>query len=224
MFYRQKIRAAIFDMDGLLIDSEPLWTRAELDVFSAYSADAPVIHHHLPDTTGLRIDQVVHAWFAALPELTEKPERIITLITDRVLALIEQSCPLLPGVETALKLCQQCGLRIGLASASPSLMIQRVLDIFSLTDYFSHIVSAERLPYSKPHPQIYLNTADALGVDPINCVTLEDSIFGMIATKAACMRSIVVPVKAQFGNPRWSLADVKLASLDAITVGDLLGE
>lgn len=95
--------------------------------------------------------------------------------------------------------------------------------MFDLRDQFDALASAEKLPYSKPHPQVYLNCAEMLGVSPLNCVALEDSVNGMIASKAARMRSIVVPEHENFADPRYVLADVKLSSLEQLTAAHLLG-
>ncbi|KAA6103654.1 MULTISPECIES: hexitol phosphatase HxpB [unclassified Pantoea] len=212
MTYRRPVLAAIFDMDGLLIDSEPLWDRAELEVFASLNVDISR-RHELPDTLGLRIDQTVRMWYEALlwngPDQAEVTQRIIA----RALALVEETRPLLPGVEQALQLCQQQGLAIALASASPLAMLERVLEMFNLRHYFSALASAEALPYSKPHPQVYLDAAAKLGVDPLNCVALEDSFNGMIASKAARMRSIVVPAAEHRHDARWALANVQLENL-----------
>ena len=212
MSYRRPVLAAIFDMDGLLIDSEPLWDQAELDVFASLGVDI-TRRHELPDTLGLRIDQTVRMWFEALPWSGPDQADVTQRIIARALALVEETRPLLPGVEQALQLCQQQGLKIALASASPLFMLERVLEMFDLRKYFDAIASAEALPYSKPHPQVYLDAAAKLAVDPLNCVTLEDSFNGMIATKAARMRSIVVPAAEYANDARWALANVKLANL-----------
>lgn len=153
------------------------------------------------------------------PLQAEVTQRVIA----RALSLVEETRPLLPGVEQALQLCQSEGLKIGLASASPLFMLERVLEMFNLRQYFEVLASAEALPYSKPHPQVYLDAAARLGVDPLNCVTLEDSFNGMIATKAGRMRSIIVPDAAHAADLRWSLADVKLASLEELTAQHLHG-
>jgi mannitol-1-/sugar-/sorbitol-6-/2-deoxyglucose-6-phosphatase len=220
MSYRRPVLAAIFDMDGLLIDSEPLWDQAELDVFSSLGVDI-TRRHELPDTLGLRIDQTVRMWFEALPWNGPDQAEVTQRIIARALALVEETRPLLPGVEQALQLCQQQGLKIALASASPLLMLERVLEMFDLRKYFDAIASAEALPYSKPHPQVYLDAAAKLGVDPLNCVTLEDSFNGMIATKAARMRSIVVPAQAYRDDARWALANVKLEDLTQLNAEHL---
>ncbi|MEI2264796.1 hexitol phosphatase HxpB [Erwinia sp. CGal63] len=223
MSYSRPVLAAIFDMDGLLIDSEPLWERAELDVFATLDVDLSR-REELPDTVGLRIDQVVRMWYETLPWLGPTQEEVTQRIITRALNLIEDTRPLLPGVETALKLCQAEGLKIGLASASPLFMQEQVLAMFGLRHYFEVLASAEALPYSKPHPQVYLDAAARLGVDPLNCVTLEDSVNGMIATKAARMRSIVVPAPIYAEDARWALADVKLSSLTELSSRHLLGQ
>lgn len=222
MSFDLPIEAAIFDMDGLLIDSEPFWAQAEHEVFAQLGADL-TLAAHMPDTVGLRIDQVIELWYKASPWEGVSQQEAKDRMVARVVQLIEDKKPLLPGVEHALSLCQSLGLKIALASASPDFMLERVLELFNLRHYFSAVVSAAELPYSKPHPEVYLNAAKALNVDPINCVSLEDSRNGMIACKAARMRSIVVPAKEQFDEKFWGLADIKIASLTDLTKADLLG-
>ncbi|AIX73907.1 MAG: hexitol phosphatase HxpB [Mixta calida] len=222
MTYTRPVLAAIFDMDGLLIDSEPLWDQAELDVFATLNVDLSR-RSELPDTLGLRIDQVVRMWYETLPWSGPSQQEVTDRIIARAINLVEEKKPLLPGVEQALQLCRAQGLKVGLASASPLHMLEKVLTLFNLRDYFDTLASAESLPWSKPHPQVYLDAAAQLGVDPLNCVTLEDSFNGMIATKAARMRSIVVPAEEYRDDPRWALADVKLDSLVALTPQHLKG-
>lgn len=220
MAYSHRIDTAIFDMDGLLIDSEPLWLQAELDTFSALGLDLSE-RHKLPDTLGLRIDLVVKLWYQAMPWQGASQEEVTKRIIERVIELVNEKHPLLPGVRQALELCRSLDLNIGLASASPLHMQQQVLKMFDLENYFDQLVSAEYLPYSKPHPQVYLLAAERLGTDPLRCVTLEDSFNGMIATKAARMRSIVVPAAENRHDARWALADSKLNALTELTAEHL---
>lgn len=218
----RQILAAIFDMDGLLIDSEPLWERAELDVLASVGVDISR-RHELPDTLGLRIDMVVDLWFAQQPRNGPSRQEIVDRVITRAISLVEETRPLLPGVREAVALCKAQGLKVGLASASPLHMLEKVLTMFDLRDSFDALASAEKLPYSKPHPQVYLDCAAKLGVDPLTCVALEDSVNGMIASKAARMRSIVVPAEDVRHDPRFALANVKLNSLTELTLADLLG-
>ncbi|EBM6581148.1 hexitol phosphatase HxpB [Salmonella enterica subsp. enterica] len=222
----RQILAAIFDMDGLLIDSEPLWDRAELDVMASLGVDI-TRRHELPDTLGLRIDMVVDLWFAQQPWSGPDRQEVTNRVIARAITLIEETRPLLPGVREAVALCKAqgllVGLLVGLASASPLHMLEKVLTMFELRDSFDALASAEKLPYSKPHPQVYLDCAAKLGVDPLTCVALEDSVNGLIAAKAARMRAIVVPAEENQHDPRFALANVKLNSLTELTAAHLLG-
>ena len=222
MSTERQIRAAIFDMDGLLIDSEPLWDRGEHEVLSELGVDF-TRRHELPDTRGLRIDLVVDLWFGPQPWTGPDRATVVERIISRVISLVEETRPLLPGVHEAVALCKAQGLKVGLASASPLYMLEKVLTMFDLRDQFDALASADKLDYSKPHPQVYLNCAAQLGVSPLNCVALEDSVNGMIASKAARMRSIVVPAAESQLDPRFSLADIKLSSLESLTRENLLG-
>ncbi|UUE59470.1 hexitol phosphatase HxpB [Pectobacterium aroidearum] len=221
MSFDSSIRAAIFDMDGLLIDSEPLWDKAELEVIASLGVDIS-LRHTMKDTLGLRIDMVVELWYQHSPWTTPSRDEVVRRIIDRAIELVAEQRPLLPGVEHALQLCREHNLKIGLASASPLHMQQQVLRMFNLDHYFDVLMSAEALPYSKPHPEVYLNAANALGVSPTQCVTLEDSVNGMVATKAARMRSIVIPQAEFRADARWALADYKLDSLNQLTAEHLL--
>ncbi|UNH25330.1 hexitol phosphatase HxpB [Moellerella wisconsensis] len=220
MSHKLSIQAAIFDMDGLLIDSEPFWSQATKEILAEIGVDF-LMADQMPDTLGLRIDHVVELWYQTVPWQGYSQEEVAQKIIDRVISLVEETRPLLPGVNQALELCQSLNLKIALASASPLYMLEKVLELFNIRDYFSAVISAAELPHSKPNPEVYLQAAQALGVNPINCVSLEDSFNGMIAAKAARMRSIVVPDQHHFNDPRWALADVKLASLHELTAKDL---
>lgn len=217
-----QILAAIFDMDGLIMDSEPLWDRAELEVMASLGVDI-TRRHELPDTLGLRIDVVVGLWYAQQPWNGPSREEVTARIISRAISLVEETRPLLPGAREAVALCKANGLKVGLASASPLHMLEKVLTMFDLRDSFDALASAEKLMWSKPHPQVYLDCAAKLGVDPQTCVALEDSVNGMVASKAARMRSIVVPAEENRHDPRYALADVKLESLEVLTLRHLLG-
>ncbi len=105
------------------------------------------------------------------------------------------------------------GYKIGLATSSPLALVKVVAKKLQINPYLQAIASAEELKYGKPHPQVYLNCAEALEVSPLECVCLEDSFNGMIAVKAARMKCIVIPARHQQHQSRWDAADIKLASL-----------
>lgn len=167
---------------------------------------------------------VVELWFAHQPWNGPSREEVTARVISRAISLVEEKRPLLPGAREAIALCKAQGLKVGLASASPLHMLEKVLEMFDLRDSFDALASAEKLPYSKPHPQVYMDCAAKLGVDPLACVALEDSVNGMVASKAARMRSIVVPAEEGQHDPRFALANAKLTSLVDLTPAHLFGQ
>jgi sugar-phosphatase len=212
------LQAAIFDLDGLLIDSEPLWRRAEVEVFA--SVGLVLTEAECEVTTGLRVDEVVayrhreRPWDP--PCLDEVAERIV----DRVIELVEAGGVAKPGGAHAVALCAEAGLRLALASSSHEILIHAALRRLGLAEHFELIVSAQHERWGKPHPAVFLTTAERLGVPPAACVVLEDSLNGLIAAKAARMRCLVVPERP---DPRFVLADAILPSLEALDRAALLG-
>ncbi|MFC0180465.1 hexitol phosphatase HxpB [Thorsellia kenyensis] len=212
MLHQIKIDAVIFDMDGILIDSEPLWKEAEKQVLASYNIDS-TIQARLLDTRGLRVDEVVRLWIQAASKTGLELTQLIEQVHLTAKSLIEKNKPALPGVEHALELCKSHGLKIGLVSASPQKIIDDALSSLGITHYFDAVVSSENMVNCKPHPEVYLETANLLDVSALSCVAIEDSVDGMIACKAARMRSIVVTPEKGFNDPRFGLADFHLTSL-----------
>ncbi|HMP92994.1 MAG TPA: HAD-IA family hydrolase, partial [Phnomibacter sp.] len=105
------------------------------------------------------------------------------------------------------------GLPIGLATSSPLAMAYKVVQLLGIHPYFKVLTSAEHLPYGKPHPQVYLDCAEKLGIMPADILCFEDSVNGMVAAKAAKMKCVVVPAFAQRQWPAWGLADLRISSL-----------
>ncbi|WP_392566724.1 hexitol phosphatase HxpB [Utexia brackfieldae] len=209
-----KIKAVIYDMDGVLVDSEPLWEQAEAEVLPLFGLNRDeIFRKYNLITTGMRINEVVEMFCKTAPEKKINPTEMADRIIDVTIAKIIASKPILPGVIESLAFFKAQGLKIGLASSSAMRVIEAVTDVLNITDYFDVRVSAESLSHGKPHPEVYLNAAQALHVRPTNCITIEDSVAGMTATKAARMKSIVIPAKDNHDNSHWCLADIKLTSL-----------
>ena len=206
------ISAVIFDMDGLLIDSEPLWRRAEIEIFAGLGV-------HLTEadcmrTTGLRIDAVVAFWQRERPwAMAVPPDEVAARIVARVIALVRAGGELMPGATEALDFFAARGLPLGLASSSPRPLIDAVLACFDLGRYFLAVHSAEREARGKPDPAVYLHAAERLGHDPRRCMAIEDSIPGVLAAVAAGMGCIAVPAPEHRGDPRLRCATVVLGSL-----------
>ncbi|MCL1049676.1 hexitol phosphatase HxpB [Shewanella abyssi] len=208
---KPKLKAVIFDMDGVLIDSEPLWQIAEHKVLTDLGLNISI--EDMVETTGLRIDQVVAFWYARFPWPNYDNAPTAQAIVDQVVSQIVVDGTPMVGVIAALKACQQRGVKIGLATSSSSDIIHAVLNKLAIASYFDAIKSAENLSYGKPHPEVYLNCAAALNIDPVNCLAIEDSFNGLVAARAANMQTIAIPEKRLSQQPQWIIAHQQLEDL-----------
>jgi HAD superfamily hydrolase (TIGR01509 family) len=203
--------AAIFDMDGLLIDSEPLWTQSEIEGFATVGIELD--EQRCRETVGLGLDEVVEFRFESQPWAEPDQAQVAKHIHTRVRELIVNQGQALPGARAALAFVREKNCRVGLATASDLSLIEAVMQRLNMGDAFDHLQSAAGLEHSKPHPQVYLEAARQLGVAPQHCVAFEDSVPGLIAAKAANMRAVAVPEAALRSDPRYGIADLVLDSL-----------
>lgn len=208
-------KAAIFDMDGLMVNSEPFWQQAQLEIFPQFGVK--ITRQDTIDTTGVRIDQIVAKYYKSQPWKDVDCASVEKLILNRVIELVETHKPMMPGLLAAIQLFKETGYTLAVASSSPMVLINATLKAFKLEDAFSAVVSAEGLPYGKPHPEVYLNAAQAIDTHPFDCIALEDSFTGLLAAKSAQMRTIIVPEPSHFSQERFVIADVKLQSLEDLT-------
>ena len=213
------LRALIFDMDGLLIDSEPFWHEAEIYAFGL--AGLCLTPEQCLETTGLRVDEVVQFRYAQHPWAAPSQDSVAAAILERVVDLVHAKGVLKPGVAQVLRFAGASGLRVALASSSPYVIIDAVLDTFGLRASFEVIHSAEEEARGKPEPDVYLTAARKLDVEPAACVALEDSPNGVLAAKEAGMKCIAIPEPALRHDPRLARADAVIESLTAVDA-DLL--
>jgi mannitol-1-/sugar-/sorbitol-6-/2-deoxyglucose-6-phosphatase len=205
------IEAVIFDMDGLLIDSEPYWREAEAKVFGGLSI-APT-EEQFERMMGNQIGEVIRHWHNLHPWENPSLAEVEILILDEVARLVKTQSKLMPGAEETIRFFINKKLPVALASSSPLRLIMDLVSHFGIGGLFNVIRSAEHEKYGKPHPAVFLTTAEALHTDPSRCLVFEDSFNGLIAAKAAKMKSVVVPAGLAFGQPRFDIADLKLPSL-----------
>jgi len=212
--------AAIFDLDGLLIDSEPVWREVEKHVFGGLGI--PLTDDLCRTTMGLPVDEVVAYWYERAPWPERDLRSVENAIVGGVIEAIRTRGTAMPGVRHALSLTETLGLRRAIASSSHEILIEAALKRLGLDDAFEVVVSAEHEPFGKPHPGVYLTAAHGLGVDPTACVAIEDSPNGVRAAKAAGMRCIAVP---EAGAPfsAFDCADAVLTSLIDLTATFLHG-
>lgn len=203
--------SVIFDMDGLLIDSEPLWNEAADEVFKFYGVH--LTKEQYATTTGLRTKEFVNWWFNKFNLNIEDQAQAEKHIIQKVIQKVKTKAVVLPGVDYIFNFFKKKKFNIGLATSSPTELIEVVIDICNIRNSLNAICSAELLDFGKPHPQVYLNCAEALYVLPTDCICFEDSFNGTIAAKAARMKCVVVPHYSELKHEKWGAADLKLTSL-----------
>ena len=203
--------AAIFDMDGLLIDSEPLWQDAEIATYAQY--DVPVTRELCRATAGRRIDEVLSLWHDRFdwqgPTVEQMVERVLAEVTRLILARGEA----LPGVHAIMRTLREAGLKIAIASSSPPALIEAVVGKLELEALLDLTHSGIHEARGKPDPAVFLTTAARLGVQPERCLVFEDAPAGIAAGKAAGMAVIAVPSVFEPDDPGIQAADQVLNSL-----------
>lgn len=212
--------AAIFDMDGLLFDTDPhLWVESMYEV--AHGNGIAITKELLKYTKGLRIYEVTEFWNERFGwNDTQRARHLAEDVLDNIIARTIAKGRIMPGVFPLLEELQINKVAMGIATSSPERMVKALLQHFDLAHYFQSINTADNCTAGKPHPEVYLRCAAALGTLPWRCVAFEDSINGMVAAKAARMLLVAVPEPQQFDNPKFGLADMLIPSLEQCSFAD----
>jgi sugar-phosphatase len=204
-------KAVIFDLDGLLIDSEPFWRVAEKEALGRVGI--AMTDEMCEMTMGWRTRDVVEYWHARFPWRTPRVDAVGAQILRRVEELVRNEGAAMNGVYETLGLLRTGGYLLAIASSSPMSLIDAVLDRLAIWPLFQAVSSAADEEQGKPHPAVYLTAAKRLRQVPRACVALEDSVAGVRSARAAGMRTIAVPAPHLYDDPRFGQADVKLRTL-----------
>jgi sugar-phosphatase len=216
------VEAVVLDMDGVLIDTEPVWRAAQAAVFAGFGV--ALSESDLLDSTGQPIEELIPVWRqrpVAGDEMAEWADTGLTdaeiadLIIDRVIAHVTAEGQPMPGVTAAIALFERCGLRLAIASSSPLRLIDAVCDRLGLTRIEVRC-SAMDEARGKPAPDVYLTAARRLGVAAASCLALEDSPAGIASARSAGMRCVAVPDPLLAADPRYREADLVLESLTSL--------
>ena len=213
------IKAVIFDMDGLLIDSEPFWRISQKNLFSKRGIN--LNENDFESFMGKRIDEVVAIIYSRYPNQAKTQAETAVEIVDGVIDLVNERGLVLPGVIKTLETLQKQNYKIGLASSSNLRIIKSVLKKLKIESYFEVVHSAQFEEYGKPHPQIFISTAKMLGVSPSECIVMEDSFHGVIAALAASMKCVAIPDTKANNLKRFVIADKVLESMEDFSISDL---
>lgn len=204
------LKAVIFDMDGVLIDSEKFWTQAELDVFSSYGVQ--VTEDLAAQTKYMTTQEVTEFWYERFPwdnlDVSDLENKVVT----RVIEMIQTKDCIISGVEEFIRYLKSKDYKIGLATNAPLRVAHVVLEKLQVRDLFDTIHSSEFEIQGKPHPAVYLTSAKNLGISPEHCIAIEDSHSGLKAAKGAGMQTIIFTNNDESIDS--DLADFKILSFN----------
>jgi HAD superfamily hydrolase (TIGR01509 family) len=209
-----RIAAVVFDLDGVLVDSEQVWDAARRDVVAEHggtwraSATRDMLGMSAPEWSRYVVEEL---------HVSLTPEEVNAAVVEAMLREYDERLPLLPGAREAVE--RMAARRpLGLASSSNRPVIDLVLERMGVAERFAATVSSEEVGRGKPAPDVYLEAARRLGVAADACAAIEDSENGIRSAHAAGMRVLAIP------NPHFppapealALADAQLADLDALT-------
>ncbi len=206
------INAVIFDMDGLLIDTEPLWDRATMDVFD--EAGIAYSQAYFQEMQGMRIDLLFANLYERQPWSTLTIDEVTNLVIERTIELIKAEGRAMPGALQTVAFFKERSIPIAIASSSSCNIIEANIAALGINDSLDAISSAFDEQYGKPHPAVYLSAAKKLGVPPRQCLIFEDAIWGVLSAKAAEATCICVPAPEIIDDKRLGIADIVLPSLN----------
>ena len=208
------IQAVIFDMDGVIIDSEPLQSQAWESIIRQYGKEPELNSAGLVHFVGFRIREnweIIKERY----EINEEIEALEEKRSQIYLMLLRKNMAPMRGFMDLIKTLKDKGLKLAIASSSHRDHVETLLDDLGIREYIDEFVSGDMVKKGKPHPDIYLEAANRLDVEPEKCVALEDSEVGVEAAKNADMKVIAVPNKYT-RSMNFSDADLVLESLEDI--------
>lgn len=203
--------SVIFDMDGVLLDSEPIWWRAGVEALNSVGIAVDNAWSH--ETKGMRTDEALHYWYRKFPWSGRTIEELTKDIDGRVIEIIAAHPQPLPGVLNLIKFLLDQQIQMAVCSSAPRAVIEATLRCLGIRDTIRQIVSAHEEVMGKPHPGAYLRCATLMKKDPRHCIAIEDSVYGAIAAKAAQMKVVVVQNGQDYPSGLFDFCDAHLSTL-----------
>ncbi len=203
-----------------MIDSDRIISRSYETVLEEYGIKPKLNHRGIVHTPGISSrDNWTHLMqeYSFDVDIDELVARKTQLHTQ----FMKEGVDAMPGLLDALKILQEQGIKMAIASSSTREIIDAAIKHLRLEDYFDVIVSGNEVESGKPAPDIFLKTAEKLGIQPKECVVFEDAASGVQAAKAAGMKCIAIPLPTEISNPEFAIADSILPSLTSVSIADL---
>lgn len=208
----EKIKAVIFDMDGVLIDSEPFWEVAEKKVFTSLGVN--ITSELCKQTKLMTTSEVTKFWFSQYQWKNKSLKNVESEVVKYVKFLIINEGIEIIGIKNVLTFIKTRGFKIGLATNAPYELISIVLKKLKIVDYFDFCTSAEFEKEGKPNPAVYLSVAKKLNINPKNCVVFEDSYSGLLSAKSAGMTTVLYSPKKESFAKKENIEDFVINSFN----------
>ena len=214
----EQIKAVIFDLDGTLVDSMWMWEEIDIEFLSA--RDIP-----MPPTLKYYIEGISFAqtaeYFARTFALEETPEELMEIWNQMAYDKYCHEVPLKPGAKEFLDYLKEQGIKVGIGTSNSHQLTKAALEAHGIMEDIDCLLTSNEVPNGKPEPDIYLKTAERLGVQPQECLVFEDIPNGMLAAKAAGMKVCAVEdeFSVELRERKRALADYYITSFAEITEG-----
>ncbi len=206
--------AAIFDMDGVLVDSEPLHTESSVRAFDEFGVDLTHEEYRRKITLG---DHTVRRLFSEMGGDMDRWHSLGDRKAIMLHELIKEKLALMPGIVRFLDMLKETGIPTALATSAGKRSFELIMEKYDLRQYFQQVVTWEDVKAIKPDPQAYIITAEMLGVRPEECVVFEDTPRGVLAAHRAGMKCVAIPTSTtRDGN--FSLASIVVESLEEVNL------
>ena len=208
------IEAVIFDMDGVIINSEPFWIEAEIEIYNKYGIG--MTEEMCLQMKGVKTEDVVKHWHSIYKWSEPSQKEMTNEIILKVISIIKERGKAMPGLLGLLEYLRDNKIKIGLATSSLYSVIDAVMSKLQIESYFDGIHSAESENKGKPAPDVYLGSAKKLRIKPKNCVAIEDSYMGLLSANAAGMYTIAMPDRSEYHLEKYNIANLKIKSLKEV--------
>ena len=201
----------IFDLDGVIIDSEPFWAEALKKTFREIGVELTDSQAKL--TRGRNYKEVVNFWCKQKKLDISETDTISQKLLLNLLGMIDNRHILMDGAIEVIKMLREKGMKVGIATSSPAALIEKVITKYNLDKYIDSFTHGEEVSHSKPNPEIYLRQSEKMGIPPGNIIAVEDSVTGMVSAYSAGCIVIAMPSKEEKLRREFGLAHYIIYSL-----------